>query len=112
MKLVRTHTSPLEEIERLKEELCDEEECEGPFLGAGQKGLYCARVGGIPTSSGCRIDAKCSKDSLSSTKLAWEHISVSPEGYVMDVRCGLQIGERLEGGVFRVSPSQMALPRF
>ena len=32
---------------------------------------------------------------------------MSPEGHVMDVRCGLQIGERLEGGVFRVSPSQM-----
>ncbi len=99
----------LEEIERLKEELCDEEECEGPFLGAGQKGLYCARVGGIPLfSSGCRIDAKCSKDSLIFDEACdEEHISVSPEGHVMDVRCGLQIGERLEGGVFRVSPSQM-----
>ena len=101
-----------EEIESLKEEQCDEDQnyYDGLFLGAGHRGLYCARLGGIPLfSSGCRIDDKCSKDTLVFDEACDDdHIIVTRGGQVIDVRCGQIIGERPEkDGLFHVLPSKL-----
>lgn len=99
-----------EEIMRLEEELCDRGDYDGLFLGAGQKGLYCERVGGLPLfSSGCRIDEKCSKSALAFDEACDDdHVLVTPGGLVMDVRCGRRIGERsASDGLFYVLPSEV-----
>lgn len=87
-----------EEIRSLEAGLEEEEntyckdEVDENYLGEGRKGLYCARLGGIPLfSSGCRVDEKCTEGVLVFDEPADEDHVVIHGNEVLDVRCSRQI---------------------
>ena len=87
------------ELKELQEE---DQASSSSYLGEGKKGLYVAKLGGIPLfSSGCRVDNMCTKISLVFDELADEdHVvksGMEPNQTLRDVRCGREVAHIYDG---------------
>lgn len=75
-----------------------------PFLGGGDKGLYCAKIGGLPLASTGHIEESlCNSQVIAFSEICDpEHIIIKaaerkrPEGQpylqILDIRCNAQVG--------------------
>ena len=97
---------PDEEIDHIltaqKELLEDDHASSSSYPGEGKKGLYCARIGGLPLfSSGCRVDHACTKEVLVFDELADEDHAVMRPGLeskvLLDVRCFKKVALERDG---------------